>query len=442
MTDQPPSDAGASAPVRKTTEAERRRAFRVLFACLVVTGAGNSMLFALLPPLARKVGMGELAVGLVYMVSGVLFTVMSQVWGSLSDRYGRRPFILSGLTGFSVSTTVMAIVVALGLGGLIGAGATAAGVIIARGLFGAFGSATGTVAQAYVADRTAPHERTRAIAGLTAGFGLGGALGPALAGLAAPHVGLVVPFAATAALALLGAAIAWFAMPERTPPKPQAGRGALLRAMSLAGDPRLRAILFFGCALWMGQGATLQTTGFLIMDRLDVGGEAAAGLSGGVLSIGALALLAGQVVIIPLLRLVPRAAIALGGLAGVAGAALMTVAGDLGLVTVAFALMSLGMGLARPGMASAASLAVEPHEQGAAAGLAMATAGMGFLLAPVTGVLAYRLLGPWAPFAITAAGLAGALALALRSRGLARASARARPAALAAATDPPPPSAA
>lgn len=67
-----------SAPGASTTA--RRLGYWTLFACLVNNGVSNSMLFALLPPVARQTGISEWAIASTFIVAAALFTVMSQVW--------------------------------------------------------------------------------------------------------------------------------------------------------------------------------------------------------------------------------------------------------------------------------------------------------------------------------------------------------------------------
>lgn len=98
----------ASEPLNPSSPQARRRAFRLLFVCLMATGIGNSMLFAILPPLARQLEVAEVYVGAIYTLSALLFLTMSPVWGALSDRVGRRPLIVFGLASFAVSTLVFA----------------------------------------------------------------------------------------------------------------------------------------------------------------------------------------------------------------------------------------------------------------------------------------------------------------------------------------------
>ena len=88
--------------------------------------------------------------------------------------------------------------------------------------------------------------------------------------------------------------------------------------------------------------------------------------------------------------------------------AVMVVLGNIELVlapnyaALVFGLMmnSFGFGLARSGFTGGASIAVNPEEQGRAAGLTTATAGVGFMVAPVTGLWLYQTLAPEAPFVL------------------------------------------
>src|SRR5690606_15296196 len=79
-------------------------------------------------------------------------------------------------------------------------------------------------------------------------------------------------------------------------------------------------------------------------------------------------------------------------------------------VVIGYAIVSMGVGFARPGFTAGSSLAVGPHEQGAVAGLMMSLAGLSFLAPPVIGVALYE-MAEWGPFAANSLLMALALGL-------------------------------
>jgi len=412
-----------SEPVQPSSPQARRRAFRLLFVCLMATSVGNSMLFAILPPLARELEVREVYIGAIYTLSALLFLTMSPVWGALSDRYGRRPLIVFGLSWFAFSTLIFGAGAWAGQAGLLPPMAAIFAMALSRSLFGGLGSATNPAAQAYVADRTSPAERTEALAALTAAFGLGSVIGPALAAAFVDRIG-VAPFMFCVSAAVAASAIAVRVMlPERTPPKRTGRPINPIVQFRFAGDPRLTAFVLFGMLIWLSQAASLQAIGFFVIDRLEADPEAGLQFAGVTLTAGAGALIFAQLVIIPALKATPRFIMALGAGLAAAGNLELVFADSYGTIVFGFITTSLGFGLARSGFTGGASLAVEPEEQGRAAGLTTATAGFGFLIAPLTGLWLYQSVGPASPFALNAALSLCGLVLALshpRVRAVAR----------------------
>lgn len=404
-------------PANPSSPQVRRHAFRLLFLCLVATGIGNSMLFAILPPLARGLGVAEVWVGAIYTLSALMFLTMSPVWGALSDRYGRRPMVMFGLSAFSVSTLVFAAGAYAGQVGLLPPIAAIVAMALARTLFGAFGSATNPSAQAYVADRTTRMERTAALAGLTSAFGIGGAIGPALAAAFADRIG-IVPFMIGVAVVVAGAAVAVrLTLPERTPPREQRRAINPFVQFKFAADPRLTAFMIYGCAAWLAQAGSLQALAFYVMDRLGEDPENGLQLAGVALTAGATAIILAQLVVIPYFRMSPRTLMIAGSALAAIGNLELVFASSYGAIVFGFIVTSFGFGLARSGFTGGASLAVTPAEQGRAAGLTTATAGVGFLIAPITGLWLYQLFGPATPFQLNVAlALAAVLIAALHPR--------------------------
>jgi len=396
----------------------RNRQFRLLFLCLLVIGAGNSMLLAVAPPLVRELNLPDSSVGWIFSLSALLWVFASPYWGRLSDRIGRKPVAALGLGAYALSMASFGVMVMLGQNAILSGLGLFIGLMLARSIFGAFGSASSPAAQAYIADRTTIFERTEQLAGLTSAFALGQAFGPAVCAALAAWLGLVFPIWLIAALAAGAAFSIWRYLPENTPPKSERPRGEWRESLALIGDRRISAYLLYGFALSLVAGVTVQVFGLFTMDRLGVSGERGAELTAAGFMVNALALLATQMAIIPRLKLGPRALMAWGaGLLGL-GVAMQIAAPTLGMLLVSQAVQGLGAGLARPGFTGGASVAVKPHEQGAAAGLVVATNGAGFVFSPLIGGVAYERLGMNVPLLITLALLIAMTAFALISRRL------------------------
>jgi MFS family permease len=69
----------------------------VLFVTAFVDMVGLTMIMPLLPYYATDLGASATVVGLLVSAFSVSQLTVAPVWGSFSDRYGRRPAILAGL---------------------------------------------------------------------------------------------------------------------------------------------------------------------------------------------------------------------------------------------------------------------------------------------------------------------------------------------------------
>lgn len=156
-----------------------RRATAVLFAAMTAVGLGQAILFAILPPAARDIGLSPFQVSIIFVVSATIWMFMSPYWGRRSDVLGRRPVILIGLLGFAASMLLLGATIEIGLRNALPVLVVYALLIASRCVFACFGSGAPPASQAYVADRTSLADRTSGVSMLNAAFGLGQTLGPA-----------------------------------------------------------------------------------------------------------------------------------------------------------------------------------------------------------------------------------------------------------------------
>ena len=362
---------------KETTKTERTRGLSLLFVCLLSLGMGQSLFFALLPPIARDLGLTEVQVSAIFTLSAVLWVVMSPFWGRRSDIWGRKPVILLGLVGFGISTGGFGLLLAIGQTGVWPLMTLYTAMIMVRAIFGFFGSGTPSAAQAYIADRTTRAERTSGVAAIGAAFGMGTIIGPGFAAaMAAFH--LLAPFFALAVFALGGAlAIALF-LPERRRPVMRQKEAPRLKI----SDPRIRPFLFMGVVVSLTQAAVMQVAAFFVMDTMQLDGAETAQIVGvGMMSM-AMATLFAQLVIIPRMNLSVRTLLTSGIITNIIGVGMLLVPMSAGVFISALTVQGLGMGLMRPAVAAGGSLAVNPDEQGAVAGLNSSTAAVGIIFVP------------------------------------------------------------
>jgi MFS family permease len=417
----------------------------LLFAVMLITAAGNTAMQSVMPSIGTHLGIADVWVSLAYSWSALLWMVLAPFWARRSDRLGRKAMMSLGLAGFALSFALCGLALLAGLRGMIG-GLTAITLFaLARSLYGTFGSAAPPAVQAYVASRTGRTERTKALSLIASSFGLGTALGPALAPLLiVPGVGLIGPFIAFTLGALGVLVVLRLRLPDdspqdwhpesrapqaRTPTFGEQGDGwhDTMPAENPAdddgvnrlrwGDPRIRQWLLAGVLGGQAQSIMLGVIGFLLLDRLGLRHQpdAAAGPIGLVLMCGAIAMLLAQWGLIPMLALGPRMSTMLGMGLVVAGVVPVALGRDLQAIATGFAICSVGFGLFRPGFTAGASLAVGLAEQGQSAGIVAAVNGSAYIVSPAIGVWLYN-RSHWMVWAVVEALALSVLVLFLAGR--------------------------
>jgi MFS family permease len=389
------------------------RALRTLFVCLVCIGIGQSMLFSILPPAARAIGITPFQVSTIFATSATIWVVVSPWWGRRSDLRGRRPIILGGLLGYALSMFSLAVVIEIGLAKLLSATVIYPMLIVARSLFALLGSGTGPASQAYVADRTTHTERTAGVALVSAAMGVGETLGPGIGALLAT-IELLAPIYLSAGLAVVSAGMIHRFLPEEGPPVEHTARP---RARLSFRDPRVAPFVLVSAALQAVRATTVITLAFFLQDMLGLSAEQTVQYSGIGFMTMAVAGLLSQLVLVQRFRPTARRMLHAGVPLAVAAFVIFTVARSYPAYLVALTLLGIGLGLVRPGSAAAASLSVDAHEQGAVAGLVTGVAVLGNVFGPMLGTSLYA-VSKVGPYALNAAIMGGAWGLLFANRQL------------------------
>ncbi|MCB1693034.1 MAG: MFS transporter, partial [Pseudomonadales bacterium] len=162
-----------------------RYARRTLLASLVISSMGMTVLFPVLAPLGRQIGLSEFQITSIIAASSLTVFLITPVWGRMSDAWGRKRVMLIGLIGFAAGTSLFCSVLYAGMVGLLTGTLLYASLIVSRVMHATVFSATMPASNAYMADITDVGTRTKGMAASGAASNIGSILGPTLTGLAA-----------------------------------------------------------------------------------------------------------------------------------------------------------------------------------------------------------------------------------------------------------------
>jgi multidrug resistance protein len=182
---------------RMTPEIKR---LSVLIAVNFVDMIGVMLVLPILPFYASDLGASAVEIGWLIGAFSIAQLIAAPFWGRVSDRYGRRPALLIGLTASAIAFLVFGLAHTIWL------------LFLSRLIQGAGGGTTG-VAQAYVADTVRPSDRAKALGWLSASTNVGVVIGPVIGGLAI-QLGTSWPGFIAAILCATNAYFAWRWLPE------------------------------------------------------------------------------------------------------------------------------------------------------------------------------------------------------------------------------------
>jgi MFS family permease len=365
------------------------RQLSVLIAVNCIDMMGFAMVLPLLPFYALKLKATPELVGWLIAAFSIAQLIASPIWGRVSDRYGRRPALLVGLSASAVAFLVFGLADSLWL------------LFLSRIVQGAGGGTTG-VAHAYVTDTVAPSDRARALGWLSAATAAGVMIGPALGSLAI-HLGPAAPGFIAALLCFLNVLAAWKWLPESR--RPRTGAEPMRKPVWHAawvvfrhpGADAARLIWMYGTgmlafslltsilALWLGArfGVNEKTIGWFFVYS-------------GLLSLVLRSVMLGPVIArVGEVRAVRMGAVFLG-----AGLLLYPLAPSVWSLVFIIPLVPIGTALLFPSSTSLLSRVADPHELGTVMGVAQTFAGISRVIAPIFGTIAFQRLGVDWPFRI------------------------------------------
>ena len=352
--------------------------------------------FATLPFYLQSFGGSASSMGIAIMLFSGMQFLLIPFWGALSDRFGRRPLLMLQQLGAALGMAMLAFAPSVEW------------VFAGRAVGGIFGG-TFMLSTAYVSDITPAVKRTKAVGALAVSLILGGfMLGPAIGGVLS-RVGLALPFAVAAGVALVNCAYIFFVIEEphthreQSPKMSKESFRLATESSRTRGAVALNLVTFGGVAalqtcLVFFMGARFHLTADRVGPLFGILGVTGIVMQGGV--VGWLSAKFGE----------PRIVMT-SALLNCVALLLIAASPVFGLVVAAFIAYGFCQGMLLPSLMSLASIGAPPALRGTVMGLFFAGQSLVLVFAPPLHGWLYDHVAVSAPFYLASA-LFGTVAIA------------------------------
>lgn len=383
----------------------------IIAIAMVSMGAGMTINFVVVAPLARKAGLTEIQVAGILTLSAALYALFIPSWGRLADRVGRKRVMVFSLCAMGLTNMAFLLALEAALAGIVTGLSTFFLLVFVRIWFGLLAPGLQPAAMAAMTDATTPTTRAGGLGMLGASMSIGSVIGPAGATALAPF-GALVPIWGSIVFNLAAALLLALALPRApTPPRDTRRRPRLLMR-----DPRVFPHLAFLFCYFVAVAMIQQTLGWFIEDRFQftdqpgrTAGQAAVLFTGIAFACLALSMVVTQFGYVQPRRPDPRKILPIGlGLVAF-GYVCADTFHPFWTMCLSFLVVGTGAALAVPAANALGSLSVKRTEQAAAASLLAAAPPSGFIFGPLIGAGLYSIT-PKLPF-YTAAIVMGVLAV-------------------------------
>lgn len=360
-------------------QTSNRKNLYILAFTLAVVMLGFGTVIPIMPFYVERLGAGGTELGLLVASYAVMRLICGPIWGTLSDRVGRKPVLMIGIFGYGITMILFGLATQLWM------------LFVFRILSGILSSATSPTTMAYIGDSTSEQDRGQGMGVLGAAVGVGTIVGPGLGGLLGGE-NLALPFFIAGGMSFLALLLIWLLLPESLPPEARQKAGEkkrpqvreMLRALSSSiGSLLLMAFLAsFGLTTFFG------IFGLYALDKYSAGPEAV-GLI--MMIFGLVTALAQGLLTGPLTRRWGEAPVIQGTLVATAvGFLAIALASTFTTFLIAIVLFTLATALLAPAVSALTSRRTE-LEQGITMGLSNSAQSLGRIAGPLLGGIAFDL---------------------------------------------------
>lgn len=358
-----------------------KKGFNSIYFFILMVGAGQSIVFAIFPPLARDLTITELQTGLIISSAALISFLSSTYWGRKVDQSGSKRVLITGVIGYAGFNLLFAAILWCALVSNIHVLVTIILLLLTRCLFAIFTAAIMPSAQTYIINYTTLEERPAKMAIVGMMFSLGMILGPAIASVIIP-LGILIPLIISSIVMLLPLPIAIKAITQNShsnlTTKPQHEKLSLF-------DNRLRtSVVLMGVAFILFS-STQQTIAFFIQDSQQITTIETAKWVSIAFTLSAISAVISQGVIIQRWKPMSNTMIYLGVVALLLSLTLLFIATNIYLILVAFVFFGVANGFIYPGIISHASQRCGANIQGQVTAILQAAMSLGFIAGPLIG---------------------------------------------------------
>ncbi len=310
-------------------------------------------------------------VGILIASYSLVQLFMAPLWGRISDRVGRKPILLVGLFGSAAAYLIFAL-----------SGSLAA--LFAHRLAAAIGGSTVPVAEAYIADSTAPERRAGGLGLIGVAFGTGFVIGPALGSILGGRsidvfgTPVIAAGALAFALCVANGIFASIFLPESRRPGP----GPPKRRVRVSGSNRQIFLAISAYFLTATAFSVLQPTLSLLGKERFGMGPGQVGFFFSLVGVSS-AFVQGALVRFLAPRVGEKRLLLWSAAPFAAGLLAIGYSSGLGGLLAGLALTGIGYGLAIPAALSTLSRATGAHAQGTALGIAQSAGSSARILGPL-----------------------------------------------------------
>ena len=365
-----------------------------LFLVSVIDILGFGILIPLVPYMANRYGASPTVITAIFGVYSLCQLIAAPFWGRLSDRFGRRPILMSSLAGACVSYLIL------------GYADSLAWLFVSR-ILGGFMAGNISAAFAYASDVSTPEKRAASLGMVGAAIGVGFTLGPAIGGILAGNdpqaASFVLPAAVSASLSVLAILLVAFLLPESNTAERRREHAARERVgplRLLIARPGLRFIATAALLVTFSQAVLESIFAIWSLNKFGFGPRTVGLLMFCLACLAVLMQGGGVRVLVP--RLGEAKLATFGVFVYVIG--LVTVAGapSLAVTGLGLALCGIGVGSFNPSASSLASKQAAAHDRGAVMGTYQSSGSLARVIGPFVSGPIYAALGPGAPFLVGA----------------------------------------